>query len=72
MVLTAVSIYRCMYVCTAPMPTLQEKKKVDWGDIEAKAKREAMWLLEFRKQQVRGILLFFPFLSDCCGCSTGI
>eukprot|EP00903_Cladosiphon_okamuranus_P014773 g13688.t1 len=29
----------------------QEKAKVDWGDVEAKAKREAMWLLEWRKQQ---------------------
>ncbi|CAN0335637.1 unnamed protein product, partial [Ectocarpus sp. 12 AP-2014] len=29
----------------------KEKAKVDWRDVEAKAKREAMWLLEWRKQQ---------------------
>lgn len=31
----------------------QEKSKVDWDDVEAKAKREAMWLLEYRKHEVR-------------------
>ena len=50
----------------------QEKAKVDWGDVEAKAKREAMWLLEWRKQQVRVLFhLFFrhspwfPFFISC-------
>lgn len=37
----------------------QAKTKVDWGDVEAKAKSEAMWLLKWRKQQVRRASFFF-------------
>lgn len=42
---------RLRYLCVR-----QAKKKVDWDDVEAKAKKEAMWLLEYRKQQVRAVL----------------
>lgn len=53
-----------------PMPTpvlrtAQEKKKVDWGDVEEKAKREAMRLLEWRKQQVCG-LVYSPHFPLIC------
>lgn len=41
---------RCVLRCS---DTQEKKKKVDWDDVEAKAKREAMWLLAWRKQQVR-------------------
>lgn len=44
--------------------TPQQKAKVDWGDVEAKAKREAMWLLEVRKQQVRELFIV-PSTSLC-------
>lgn len=44
----------------------QEKSKVDWDDVEAKAKREAMWLLEYRKHQVRCRAFLSLSLYYCC------
>ena len=53
--LCAEPIGRCsLLALSAPLflSAPQEKAKVDWRDVEAKAKREAMWLLEYRRQQV--------------------
>ncbi|CAM9334512.1 unnamed protein product, partial [Sphacelaria rigidula] len=32
-----------------------KKTPVDWGDVEAKAKKEALWLMEWRKQQQEAV-----------------